>query len=49
MSQTKSEPLSSPFPMSEQELAKRMEHAKPLSDKQFIERIKQIRSEKKKG
>jgi len=44
MSDIKSKPISSQFPMSEEELQERMKHAKPLTHEQFQERIKKIRS-----
>ena len=44
MSDIKSKPVSSPFPMSEKELQERMKNAKPLTREQFLERIKEIKS-----
>lgn len=46
MSDIKSKPISSPFPMSEKELQERMKHARPLTREQFLERIKEIKTGK---
>lgn len=43
MPTTPSKPISSPFPMSEQELEKRMEASKALTQKQFLMRLKEIK------
>jgi len=48
MSDIKEKSVSSPFPMSEQELQERMKHAKPLTREQFMERIEEIKSGKPK-
>ena len=44
MSTSKPKSVSSPFPMSEQELHERMKYAKPLTREQFIQRLKEIKS-----
>lgn len=46
MHESKTKQASSPFPMSEKELQKRMESSKPLTQKQFFDRLHEINSKK---
>jgi hypothetical protein len=46
MSNTKDKQVISPFPMSEEELKRRMEASKPLTQKQFIEKLEKLKSKK---
>lgn len=44
MSEPNTKQVTSPFPMSEKELQKRMASSKPLTQKQFLDRLQEIKS-----